>query len=191
VFAGASLGEIAQSVAVNEGLLRISIAVELLCYVLFLVVVLALHRLLSPAGKFAASLMVALAAASVPLACANVAHHFAVLRALEGGAEATVTNAIAAAMAAYDDGVEVLKIFWGGWLLPFGYLVFRSGFLPRTLGVLLILGGLGYIADFAAALLRSGYDASGLARVFRTPRIAEILISLWLLIFGARRLFLP
>ncbi|MHC4073208.1 MAG: DUF4386 domain-containing protein, partial [Planctomycetota bacterium] len=38
-------------------------------------------------------------------------------------------------------GIGIAQIFWGLWLLPLGYLVFKSGFLPRILGVLLIIGG--------------------------------------------------
>lgn len=190
VFSGASPAEIAQSVAANEALFRASIAAELTCYVAFLILALALYRLLSPAGKFAAALMATLVIASVPLACANVAHHFEVLGAMEGGA-AEAAGAISAATAQYNSGLFILKIFWGGWLIPFGWLVMRSGFLPRLLGGLLILGGVGYVAEFACQLLWSDYADSGLGPIFRAPRIAEIVICVWLLLFGARRLFVP
>ncbi|MGQ0533384.1 MAG: DUF4386 domain-containing protein [Caulobacteraceae bacterium] len=188
VFAGASPEEIAQSVAANEGLFRALIAAELLCYVAFLVLALALYRLLAHGGQFAAALMAVLVFASVPIACLNVAHHFTVLRAIATGA---VPDVITTAQAHYGDGLRILKIFWGGWLIPFGLLVIRSGFLPRLLGGLLILGGLGYVADFACQLLWPDYAASGLATIFRAPRVAEIIICVWVLAFGARRLFVP
>lgn len=188
VFAGATPAEIAASAAANEGLLRQLIAAELLCYVAFLILALALYRLLAHGGKFAAALMAALVIASVAVACLNVSHHYTVLRAIAGDASPDV---IAAAQAQYGDGLRILKIFWGGWLIPFGWLVIRSGFLPRVIGGLLILGGLGYIADFTCQLLWADYAASGLAPILRAPRLTEILITVWLLVFGARRLFVP
>ena len=42
-------------------------------------------------------------------------------------------------------GVMAEEVFWGLWLLPFGYLVIRSGFVPRLLGGLLIIGGVAYL----------------------------------------------
>jgi Domain of unknown function (DUF4386) len=191
VFAGEAPLEIVQGVVANESLFRASTAAEVACYAAFLVLGLAFFQLLSRAGQFAAALMAALVIASVPLAFANLAHHFEILRAIEGGASQTAADLVTAAGARYDDGLFLLKIFWGAWLIPLGYLVFRSGFLPRILGVLLVLGGVGYLADFFGQLLFYGYGESGLARYFRAPRIAEILICLWLLIFGARRSFLP
>lgn len=178
-----------QSLVANESLYRTLVTAELVCYTVFLVLALALYQLLNSAGKFAAALMAALLIASVPLALANVAHHFDVLRAIEDGAGQVAQSAVMAANERYYDGIFVLNILWGAWLIPFGYLVFRSGFLPRVLGVLLVLGGVGYIADVFGQLLFSGYQGSILLRIFRGP--AEILIGFWLLIFGARRTLLP
>lgn len=184
IFSGATDVEIAQSVAAHEGLLRASIAAELTCYVAFLVLALALHRLFRPTDAFAAALMAALVLASVPLGCANVANALAMLRTDDA-------SAIAEARGRYSDGIHIIKIFWGGWLIPFGYLVIRSGFLPRILGVVLILAGIGYLADFASQLFWADYDDSGLGRLLRAPRIGEMAIAFWLLAFGARRMFLP
>ena len=133
--------------------------------------------------------MAALLIASVPLALANIAHHFDVLRAIEEGAAEAEQGAVMAANARYYDGIFVLNILWGAWLIPFGYLVMRSGFLPRIFGVLLILGGLGYIVDVFGQLLFSSYEGSIFVRILRGP--AEMLIGFWLLIFGARRTLLP
>jgi hypothetical protein len=69
------------------------------------------------------------------------------------------------------------------WLFPFGYLVFKSGFLPKTLGVFLVLGGFYYVAYFFASLAQVTVPFYAIA----PDAIGEVGIGLWLLILGARR----
>jgi hypothetical protein len=187
LFAGETGAAIVQNVAADEILLRCMIAAELACYVAFLVLALALYRLLAGAGQWAAALMAALAVSSVPFGYANVGHLFEILRLVDSGAGEAAQNSVAAALDRYESGLFVQNIPWGLWLFPFGYLVFRCGFLPRILGILLILRAVGYIAHFVGALLFEGYEATGLRRIFMAPGIAEFLICLWLVFLGARR----
>ena len=80
----------------------------------------------------------------------------------------------------------VLEMFWGLWLFPFGQLVYKSGFIPRILGVFLILNGIAYIIHCFTHILLPNYQAL----VFRiaTPiwTLGEISIMLWLLIKGVK-----
>jgi hypothetical protein len=79
------------------------------------------------------------------------------------------------------------EIFSGLWLIPFGLLVFKSKFIPKILGVLLIINGISYLTDSLAFLLIPVHlDA---VRTFTTAPmiIGEILIILWLLIVGVKQ----
>ena len=74
----------------------------------------------------------------------------------------------------------------GLWLFPFGVLVFRSGFLPRILGVLLIAACFGYLADSLTSLLLPSYEHV-VSQIADIPlMIGEPAVLLWLLIRGAK-----
>ena len=194
LFAGADDGAaIRQSVVTHLPLYRGAIVAEAACYAAFLILPLLLYRLLREAGEISATIMAGLAIASVPLGFANMAHQFDILRIAEGAPltstlsdDARATQ-LALARQGYRDGMLMLQVFWGGWLIPFGLLVFRCGFLPRWIGVLLVLAGLGYVGDFVGRMLFDGYASSALPRVLRAPRMGEMLICAWLILFGARR----
>lgn len=191
VFAGEQGPALVQSIVANEALLRASIAGELLCYVAFLALPLALYRLFAHIDELTAMLMAALAISSVPFGFANITHLLEILRAVDADAVAA-TDTIVAAYRRYQSGLFLQSIPWGLWLIPFGYLVFRSGFLPRLIGILLILAGVGYVSQFLLRLLIETYDPNGpLGQTFRVLRMSEILICVWLLAFGARRTLLP
>jgi hypothetical protein len=84
----------------------------------------------------------------------------------------------------HSHGHFINEIFWGLWLLPFGVLVMRSGFLPRILGILLVVNGFTYVAISLTWLMLPAYGNT----VFRaaTPALlGELWITLWLLIKGA------
>ena len=81
-------------------------------------------------------------------------------------------------------GTSAVMALWGLWLLPFGILVFRSGFIPRILGVLLIVGCFGWLGISVTSLLFPAY--ARIANQFTVLAIGEILIILWLVIMGAR-----
>ena len=85
-----------------------------------------------------------------------------------------------------DHATLILEMFWGLWLLPFGLLAYRSGFIPRILGVLLILNGIAYIIPSFVNILFPGYQtlASQIAMPFWI--LGEISIMLWLLIKGVK-----
>ena len=74
----------------------------------------------------------------------------------------------------------IAHIFWGLWLLPMGYLIFKSGYIPRILGVLLIIGGFGYLIDFVTFLLFPDFEVTIAEFTF----IGELLLPLWLLFKG-------
>jgi hypothetical protein len=77
------------------------------------------------------------------------------------------------------------QLFYGTWLFPLGYLVYKSRFLPRWLGVLLIVDGFAVLLWFLQALLWPHLKViiyPGLAISFA----AEFGLSLWLLLRGAK-----
>ena len=189
VFAGEAGPALVQSIADNEALLRWSIAGELACYVAFLALALALYKLLARAGQFSALLMAGLAISSVPFGFANITHLLEILRIIDTGGAQTGEAAIIAAYQRYQSGLFLQSVPWGLWLIPFGWLVFRSGFLPRLFGILLMLAGVGYEAHFLGQLAVEAYDPNGApGSIFRALRMSEVLICVWMLVFGARRL---
>jgi hypothetical protein len=85
----------------------------------------------------------------------------------------------------HDHGFLLTEVFAGLWLFPFGLLVIRSGFLPRILGLLLFVSGLGYLAISAAGFLFP-LDVERVSKIASPALLGEGGIILWLLIKGAR-----
>ena len=87
----------------------------------------------------------------------------------------------------YDNGNLIVSIFSGLWLFPFGYLVYKSGFLPKVLGVLLMLDCFSYLINFLGNSLIDNYSNIGIASFVQLPAsFGEICICLWLLIMGVK-----
>lgn len=181
------------NILAHEQLFRLGIVSGLLCYTAFLLLPLVLYRLLSPVDRNAAALMVAFAVSSVPISFVSLANKLDVLSLLDGTNHLQAFTAdqlhaqVMLSLDAYSNGMLVASIFWGLWLLPFGYLVFKSGFLPRILGILLMLGCFGYLIDFLGTVLLHGYAEFLIARYATLPAsLGEIGICLWLLVRGVK-----
>ncbi len=180
------------NIVASESLFRLGIVAGLICYTVFLLLPFALYKLLSPVGRNVAVLMVAFAVVSVPISFVNMLNKLDILSLLSGAdyLQALTTDQLHArvmlSLDAYSNGLLVSKIFWGLWLLPFGYLVFKSGFLPRVLGILLMMECFSYLIDFFGRALFPGYTVTAIASFVTLPAsFAEIGTCLWLLIMGA------
>lgn len=176
----------------SETLFRLGIVSGLVCYVFFLLLPVALYKLLKPVNEFYAKLMVLLAVISVPISFINMQNKFAILTIIEGENLKTFTNEhlqsqVMFYLNQYENGILLVSIFWGLWLFPFGYLVYKSGILPKVLGVLLMLGCLGYLLNFIGHSLIPNYSKIGISSYIRLPAsLGEIGTCLWLLIMGAK-----
>ena len=83
------------------------------------------------------------------------------------------------------NGYYIAAMFFGLWLLPLGYLVITSGYVPRVLGVLLIIGGVGYLVDLLVRFLVPGFDA-GISPLVIPGAVAELSLAAWLLVKAVR-----
>jgi hypothetical protein len=91
---------------------------------------------------------------------------------------------------AYSNGIMIAQLFFGTWLLPLGYLLYKSRLVPRVLAVLIILDFFGVLIWFFQYFLLPDYGVlsyPGLAVSF----VAEFSLSLWLLIMGVKEQGLP
>jgi len=173
-----------RNIMASEWLFRSGTVSHLIGQIIFIFLVLALYRLLKPVNKDHAVLMVVLALLGIPIAFLNEVNHLAALRLLSSADEGafTSTQLHAQAMLFLDmrqSGILVAQVFWGLWLLPLGLLIFRSEFLPKLLGILLVIGGAGYLIDSGTQLL-----FPGLAMISQFTFIGELLLPLWLVIKG-------
>ncbi len=84
------------------------------------------------------------------------------------------------------NGYVVDEMFFGLWLLPLGYLVFKSGYLPKFLGVLLVVACVGYLTDLYLAFLAPDLSGDVVGVVIALARAGELPFMLWLLIMGVR-----
>jgi hypothetical protein len=152
-------------------------------------VVLVLYKLLKPVNKNHALLMVIFILLGAPIAMLNELNRLIAPLLLSGANYLTVFTAdqlqalVPLFLDLHEHGITIAGIFWSLWLFPMGYLVFKSGFFPRILGVLLIIAGFGYLIDsFAFFLLPNLYATISQFILFMT--YGEFFFPLWLLIKG-------
>lgn len=182
-------GDVAATVSnirANELVVWLSIVSALLTQVVNIFVVVYLYQLLKPVNKNYAALMVIFILVAVPIAMFNELNHVAVLLLLSdaGYLSAFSTEQLHALVPVLLDlheyGVNIAGIFWGLWLLPMGYLVIKSNFMPKFIGIFLIIGCIGYLIDFVTFFV---FPEFGIV-VSEFTFMGEILIMFWLLIKG-------
>jgi hypothetical protein len=176
----------ANNIMASESLFRLGIVSALIYQTVFILVVLVLYKLLKPVNKNHAVLMVIFILVAVPIAMLDELNRFAVLLLLSGADYLTAFTAdqlqalVPLFLDLHEHGINIATMFWALWLLPMGYLVFKSGFLPRILGVLLMIGCFGYLIDFFTFFLFPNFDA----KISEFTFWGEVLFPLWLLIKG-------
>jgi hypothetical protein len=179
----------ANTIMGSELLFRIGFVTELVSAVFFLLAAWALFVLLKPVNKNLALLFLLLNLSGVAVECMNTLNLFAALQFLSGANYLNVfqTGQLQAmAMSflnSYTNGFMIAQIFFGAWLLPLGYLVFKSGYLPRILGILLMIDFFGVLIWFFQFFLFPSYGVVSYPS-YAVGFIAEFSLSLWLLIKG-------
>jgi hypothetical protein len=175
----------ASNITASESLFRLGIASNLLSQMCMIFVSLLLFQLLKPVNKNMALLMVIFNLLGVPLVMLNELNRLAVLLLL-GDAHLTIFTPdqvhalVPLFLNLHTLGLNIADIFWGLWLFPMGYLVFKSGFIPRILGILLMIGCFGYLIQSFAAILLPNLDVG----IILVTALGEFLFALWLLIRG-------
>jgi hypothetical protein len=179
----------ANNIMASEWLFRIGFMCYILNAVFFLLAAWALYVLVKPVSQNLALLFVLLNLGGVAVQCINTLNQFAALLLLSGADylkvfQADQLQALAMLFLNLDkNGFMIAQIFYGAWLFPLGYLIFKSGFLPRILGILVMIECFGWLMYFFQFFLFPGYEAITYLS-FPLGFIAEVSLTLWLLIKG-------
>jgi Domain of unknown function (DUF4386) len=183
--------QVYQAIAANEGSFRLGLVIALISGFLFLMVAWGLYVLLRPVNTNLALLFLLLNAVGVAIGGASML--WLVSAMLQGDAAshmqaystAQLEGLAYLSINVYKTGFVTAQLFFGTWLFPLGYLVYKSRSLPRFLGVLLMLDGVAVLIWFLQALLLPDYPAiryPGLVVSF----VAELGLALWLLVKGVK-----
>jgi hypothetical protein len=180
----------ASNIAASETLFRLGIVCNLVSQILFMWVALVLYDLLKGVNQRHASLMLTLIVVAIPIALLNELNAIAALILVRGADflstfEKTQRDTLALLfLNLHNHGFGIAEIFWGLWLFPLGLLVYRSGFLPRILGILLMANCFTFVANSLTSLLLPQYEHV-VERWMMPLQFGEVLFMLWLLIRGA------
>lgn len=167
----------ASNIASNELLFRAGIVSSLLTQLIFIVAAIFLYQLFKNVNNNQAKLMAVLAFISVPIAMLNELNNFAALLSVNNPTQLKFFLDLAA------QGVIIASIFWGLWLFPLGYLVYSSGYFPKSIGYAVIVGGIGYTMGSFLKLLAP--DLTTLYDIFNFMTFGEIVFLAWLVFMGA------
>jgi hypothetical protein len=183
----------ANNIIANELLFRSGMASFIIVLILDVLVAWALYVLLKPVNKnlaLLASWFRLIYTAIFGVALYNL---LSVLQILSGADYLTVfeTDQLHAQVMlfinAFNNGWLIGLVFFGFHLFVVGYLIFKSGFMPRILGILLIVSSMGYLIDNFAKLLLSNYtdyETIFLLIVAVPGVIGELSLAIWLLFKG-------
>jgi hypothetical protein len=181
----------ASNILTHETLFRLWIIGDLWTHIIFICLGVALYRLLGSVSKPLAVAMLGFVLVSAAVGFLNALNNIAAFILFRGADflnvfEQAQRNALGMLfLRLHSQGNFINEVFWGLWLFPFGLLVYRSGFLPRVIGVWLMINCVAWLVLSPIALFAlSYYDA---AFRFAQPFLfGELAIMLWLLIKGAK-----
>ncbi|SEL48436.1 protein of unknown function [Aquimarina amphilecti] len=181
------------NITTNELLFKIGILSDLCMITIFIFLSLSLYKLLKQVNNKAAIIMVVLVLVSVAFSYINLIPKLDIISLINNKVGINTTDIQAEKLLillrSHYNGFSIVQIFWGLWLLPFGYLVLKSGFIPKIFGILLIVGCFGYLTDFLGYFLYpDSYGKTIIPTIASLPHaLGEIGIGLWLLIIGVKK----
>jgi len=175
----------------HEFLFRLSIMSQLASAIIFLYLAFVLYRLFKQVNHHQAGLLVAFVLAQVIITFVFETFNFTSLMIAKGEVLQSLPAEqkqawVMLLLKMHSYGLAVQEIFWGFWLLPFGLLVYKSGFIPKIFGFFLIFGSVCWVVDSVSFLLFPAYHTVISPRIMNVIWIGEIPILLWLLIMGAK-----
>ena len=179
----------AANILAHESLYRFGLAADLFMLACYAAVTLLFYELFKPVGRSLSPLAAFFSLVGIAVLAANSLNHLAPLLYLGDahylsafGATQLQTLALMS-LRMHARGYSVAGVFFGIYCVMVGCLVFRSGFLPRILGVLMAVGGLGYVTGSFTTFLSPAL-AARLPDVTVLGGIAELSLSLWLAAMG-------
>ena len=190
VIVGGDAAATAERILANEALYRAGFGVSLVYLAFNLPLLLVFFQLLRRVNQSLSILMAFFFLVATSVETMNVVNHFAALTYLTDGPSATTMAANETAALAYlslehfTTGFGVSLVYFGFYFLLLGYLIARSRFLPRVIGLLLMLGGTGYLVNSFALFLAPTLAALLFPWVLLPSLIAELSTALWLLFKG-------
>jgi len=172
--------KIIQTLTINPALFRVGFVISLLSAFFFFMAAWSLYVLLKLINKNLALLFLLLNLIGVTIQCFGMLQLYAAILSV-GNINPTAFIFVDL----FKNSVVMAQLFFGTWLFPLGYLIYRSNFIPKILGALLIIDGFGILIWFFQAYLFPGYPQisyPGLVVSF----LAEFGLTLWLLVKGVR-----
>ncbi len=192
VYVAGDAASTAANLIANSGLVRMAVVADFLDNTVWVFLALVLYRLLKQVNRSMASAMVVLVAIGAGITMLNAVFEFEGLRVATGAVNLGApggagSNGIALLLVdAQHYGLLTAQIFFGLWLVPLGYLAYRSGWFPKTLGVGLIVGAACYLADVLAAFLLPDLGKAFHGYVTIPSAVAEIWMVGYLLVIGVK-----
>jgi hypothetical protein len=174
------------NILANEFLFRLSIVSTIICAILTIATALYIYKVLKFVNENHAKWIVLFALIAAPISMLNELNSVAVLLLLKSPEFSTLFTQsqlhsfISIILDLHKYGYQIVGIFFGFWLLPMGVLVYKSTYIPKFIGVLLIVTCLGYLIDFVTFFL---YPKFGII-ISEYTWAGEVLMVLWLLIKG-------
>lgn len=182
----------AQNILASEWLFRAGFVSDVMMLTTYFFLVMVLYILLKPIGKTTALVMVLSVVISICAMLVNLLNHFAPIILLNNAAylaafgEEQLHAAVLFFLDLHKLGYLIAQPFFGLWLLPLGYLVYKSGYFPRILGVALMIACFAYQVDFFIVFLFPTYRDLFAPFVDLSTSLAEFAFCFWLLFKGAK-----
>lgn len=172
----------------HESMYRFSFVISLVRFIIFILLVLALYKIFRPVNRDLSLVMVIIALVAIVIGMVILLFQYA--------APLLMTSSIYSTNLPTDEwraqiwfflnlqkfGDKTCQIF-SIWLLPLGYLIYKSGFTPKFLGVLMVIAGLGYVSDFLIYTLLPNLNWQIAGFAF----LAEVPFPVWLVIKGLKK----
>lgn len=174
------------NISSNEFLFRLSSVSAILCALVTIGTAIFISKTLKPVNRRYARWIVVFTLVVAPITLANELNHMAILHLVQnsgsgsGFSTAGTEGLIRLFLSLHAYGIKIIGIFFGLWLLPMGYLVIKSKYIPGIIGYLLIVTCCGYLIDFTTCFLFPGFKVAVSEYVW----LGEVLMVLWLLIKG-------
>jgi hypothetical protein len=180
----------ADRIRANAGVFQLGFAADAVNVAAFVLMALLLHAVMSPTSPGLSRTFVTLVAIAAAIMGLDLANHAAALViATDPSFASSMGTDAADALAAlflnvHQYGYLAAEVFFGLWLVPLGVAIYRSGALPRWLGIGTVIGGVSYLASFGLTAASPGFQAEASVIVAMPAAVAELSLMLWLLIRG-------